>query len=89
MNCPHSTGCEPKAGECHGACMAAKQTPQSFVQATLAAEREQWAGEREEFALDDVQPDPLLDPEDRPPMAACAIAVLCFFAMAIAEVIPW
>lgn len=30
-----------------------------------------------------------LDPEDRPPMAACAIAVLCFVAMAIAEVIPW
>lgn len=21
MNCPHSTGCDPKAGECHAACM--------------------------------------------------------------------
>lgn len=31
----------------------------------------------------------LLDPEDRPPMAACAIAVVCFVVMAIAEVIPW
>lgn len=35
------------------------------------------------------QPAALLDPEDRTPMAACAIAVLCFVVMAIAEVIPW
>lgn len=42
MNCPHSTGCDPKAGECHAACMrntsegrtGAKHTPGRLVHDT-------------------------------------------------------